>query len=152
MTDWISTYKTRACLLIRSDLPLTAIEAHMGVAGELRSWSRGDARIAPRGQRRGVYGFSLWRLNSGVEEGQPIEDHLQSLWRRMAPLRDRILALPDTMCATIDGTAAFASHRDRFTLSAGHYKTAACFGLPLDFDFVFDDDFGLDESTPYWVW
>jgi len=152
-----SEFRCYAYFKITSDLPLEAIQKHMKSEGDGRTWSKGDPRkrvvkgktVFPGGK----YSFSMWQLVSGVELGQPLDLHIQALWRRLAGCRDQICDLPDTMCGVVQGTGFFKTHRDPFVLSSGHYQTASFYGLPIDFDFYYEDNFGYeDEGTPYWEW
>lgn len=138
-----------AYFTIVSSQPLSFIESHLGFSGDGKCWSIGDTR--PSGN--GVYDFSRFSLLSGVDRGRPIEEHLQSLWRRMSKYRAQIISLPREMTRTVPCVASFASHRDVVQLSAGHFSTAAYFGAQLDCDFYFDDTFGDEtKGVPYWEW
>ena len=76
-----------AYFTITSSLHLDDIDFHMGITGEGRGWSKGDHRKQPM---VGTYSFSRWSLLSGVERGRPINEHFQSLWSRLSPLREKI--------------------------------------------------------------
>ncbi len=135
---------------VTSDLPLSEINTYFGMSGEERSWSIGDIRKLGPG---GHYESSSWKMKSGLKAGLPLESHLTALWRRMAPIRNEVCEMPDAMHGVIQCVAYFNSHRDAFTLPAGHYITAAYYQLNIDFDFYFEDLFGHeDEGMPYWKW
>lgn len=92
-------------------------------------------------------------MNSGLEVGLPLDNHLKALWNKMKLIRPAIQNLPNEMSGMIQCVGQFKSHRDPFTLSSGHYATAAAYGLTTDFDFYFDDDFGHEEiGKSYWDW
>ena len=139
-----------AYLQVTSELPLGEIAAHMGIAGEACSWSKGEHRKPPS---RGRYPISLWSLQSGVEKGLPLDVHLQSIWKKVAAYRTQICELPSSMIGLIQCVGSFRTRRDQFIVSAGHFSTAAYYRLSFDFDFYFDDDFGNDEEGHrYWEW
>jgi hypothetical protein len=139
-----------AYLMVTSERPLSEIEAHIGIAGEDRSWSKGEDRKPPG---RGQYSFSLWTLQSGVEKGLPIDVHLQSIWKKIVPYRTQLCGLPSSMKGFIQCVGTFSTRRDQFAVSAGHFSTAAYYRLSFDCDFYFDDDFGNDEEGQrYWEW
>lgn len=124
-------------------LPLSAIEAHFGLPGEGACWSIGEPR---RGAEGWFYAHSRWSLQSGQPEGAPLDRHLAALFLRMERVRDALGALPPTLNAWIACTARFPDRETPFALAAGHFETAAGFGLSLDFDFCFDGP--QDEDDP----
>lgn len=136
---------------IVSSLPLSEIETHMEGKADGPCWSNGDPRKPPS---KVAYHFSRWSLLSGVEHGKPINEHLAALWRRLSEYKEKIIELPEEMDAYISCVGHFKSHLDNIEISSGHYATAAYYGLKLDCDFYFDDDFGRDEEggKPYWSW
>ena len=139
-----------AYFTITSALPLKDIDAHMGAAGDGRCWSNGCHRKQPGG---GTYSFSRWSLLSGVERGKPINERLQSLWRRLSPLREKIIQLPAGMEGSVSCVGYFDSHLDPLEIASGHFATAAYYRLGFDCDFYFGDDFGHEEDgKPYWSW
>ncbi|MEL6643793.1 MAG: DUF4279 domain-containing protein [Pseudomonadota bacterium] len=138
-----------AYFTITSSQSLEKIEAQMGFAGDGLCWSNGDLRPS----NRGTYDFSRWSLLSGVERGDPIDEHLRALWRRLSGLRELIIQLPEEMNPSVSCVGHFASHFDKVQISSGHFATAAYYRANLDFDYYFDDDFGHEkEGTPYWSW
>ncbi len=135
---------------IASSVSLTEIEAHMGLAGDGNCWSVGDRR---KTRPNAPYTFSRWNLLSGTERGAPLDEHLRALWRRLADYREEIITLPEEMHRSVSCVGAFNSHLDNIEIASGHFATAAYYGLTLDCDFYFDDDFGDDEEgKPYWSW
>ena len=143
-------YKSWAYLSVTSERPLSEIEGHLGFAGEESSWSKGEDRKSPS---QGQYPFSRWCLQSGVEEGLPIDVHLKSIWKKIVPYRTQICGLPSSMHGLIQCVGTFKTRRDQFAVSAGHFSTAAYYQLSFDFDFYFDDEFGDEkEGQRYWEW
>lgn len=136
---------------ITSDLPLSAIEEVMGAKGEERSWSKGDIRSK---KAPGTFTFSSWKLQSGLEKGESIDDHLRSLWRRLALFRPKFPILPPEMITTVQCVGHFNSRNDPFSIASGHYKTVAFYGCEFDCDFYFMDEFGNEEEDgqPLWSW
>ena len=134
---------------VKSALPLRQIESHLGGLGDGRCWSIGDKRA----NNKSRYQFSEWSLLSGIERGRPVDEHLQSLWRRMSKYREKIIQLPLDMERSVACVGHFDTHRDKFQVSCGHFKTAAYYRVKLDWDFYFCDDFGSEEEgRPYWSW
>ena len=134
---------------ITSSQSLKEIEDHMGASGDGRCWSKGDRRPS----KSGTYPYSRWSLLSGVERGRPIEEHLQALWRRLLVYREKVIHLPEEMKGSVPCVGHFDTHLDTIEIASGHFATAAYYGLALDCDFYFDDDFGHDEEVnPYWFW
>jgi len=122
----------------------------MGPTGDSSSWCIGQVRKPPA---QGQYPFSRWSLPSGIEKGEPIETHLQSLWRRVSTYHAQVVGLANTMKGYIAGVGYFKSHRDKFAISSGHFATTAYYQLNFDFNFYFDDNFGHEEEgRPYWKW
>ena len=141
-------YKCYAYLSVTSERPLSEIEAHIGLGGEDRSWSKGEDRKSPS---RGQYPCSRWRLQSGVAEGLPIDVHIKAIWKKISPYRVQICGLPSSMHGLIQCVGTFKSRRDKFTVAAGHFSTAAYYKVSFDFDFYFDDEFGDErEGQRYW--
>ena len=128
-------YQSYAYFTVVSSQPLSAIEDRIGIAGDGKCWSIGDLRPS----QKGTYDFSRWSMNSGVGRGRPIDEHLESLWRRLSPYRDQIVGLPPEMYRAVPCVAWFASAKDTFQISSGHFVTVAEFGARFDFDFYFDD-------------
>jgi len=137
-----------AYLNLKSSLPLSTICEHIGRSGEGRSWCKDD--LNRRGQ---PYGFSSWKLESGLEKGEPLDAHVRALWNRVEDIRLSVIKLPDDVTRVLQCVGYFKHHSDAFALSSGHFATAAYYRLDWDFDFYFNDGFGNeDESKPYWEW
>lgn len=135
---------------ITSSRTLAELEALMGSAGDGKCWSKGDLRTS---QNQLQHRFSRWSLLSGVERGRPIDEHLCALWRRMADYRRTIIDLPEDVYRRVCCVGVFNSHLDRLEIASGHFTTAAYYGLTLDCDFYYEDDFGdVDLGKPYWSW
>ena len=140
----------RAYFTITSQLPLKDITKHIGVDPDDRSWSNGDLRLP---SQHSIYAFSRWSLSSGIQIGAPLDEHLKSLWSRMAPFRKQICNRPADMNAHIACTGTFQTKSETILLSAGHFSTAAYYKIVIDFDFYFEDSFDNDEvGKPYWKW
>lgn len=121
----------------------------MAMAGAEDSFSVGDIRR----HGAGPMPFSSWKLHSGDPATAPLDTHLTSLWRRLEPIRQRILALPKHMTGSVQFVATFETRNEPVILSGGHFATAGYYALNIDFDFYFLDGFGdpaLD--FPYWKW
>jgi len=139
-----------AYFTITSSVPLGEIEAHMGRAGDGGCWSIGDRR--KRGAKS-IYSFSRWSLLSGIERENPLDEHLQALWRRLSVYRTKVIELPEGMNRSVSCVGQFKSYKDNIDLASGYFSTAAYYGLRLDFDFYFDGDFGHEvEGKPCWSW
>ena len=126
-----------AYLSVTCQAPLAEVEAWMGVAGEPRSWSIGDAHRNPKLKPRS---FTVWSLGSGIEQGMPLDDHLRAIWARLPPLGDALVRRPADWRGWLVCVARFASPNDPVTIAAGHFKMTATYRLDLDCDFYFDDD------------
>ncbi len=136
-----------AYFTITTSGPLDQIESLMGMAGDGRCWSKGDTRPS----NKGTYDFSRWSMLSGIERGKPIDDHLKALWRRLSVHREQIIRLPDYMERGVFCVGVFNTRHDKFQIASGHFATAAYFGVTLDCDFYFDDEFGDDDGEiPWW--
>ena len=136
-----------AYFTITSSGSLQQIEDCMGTSGDGNCWSKGDRRPS----NKSTYAFSRWSMLSGVERGQPIEDHLQALWRRLSVHREQIIRLPDHMFRSVSCVGVFNTRHAKLEISAGHFATAAYFGVTLDCDFYFDEEMGDDDDdTPWW--
>lgn len=134
---------------ITSDLPLSSIERYLGIVSDGLCWSKGDRRPS----NYSIYNFSRWTMQSGIERGQPIDKHLKALWRRLSPLRDQIIHLPAEMNRQICCVGCFDTHLDDLQISAGHFAAAHSFGVTIDFDFYFENDFGDEtKAMPHWLW
>ncbi len=145
-----SEYGCYAYFKVTSKQPLAQIAEHFGVEGEDRSWSIGDIRErVPSTQ----YDFSNWKMSSGLKVGMPLDSHLKALWTKMEVIRSAVCEIPDEMFGLIQCVGHFKGNREPFTLSAGHFSTAAYYRLQIDFDFYFDNNFGHEDlGKPYWDW
>jgi hypothetical protein len=143
-------YDSYAYFSIESELPLSDICAYMGVTGNEGSFGVGDRRT---GNPDSSYRISSWKMRSGVPKGACLDEHLKGLWTRLEPLRHLILGLPPEMTKSVKCIGHFRSHHDPVRFSAGHFATAGYYGLKMDYDFYFDNEFGNENrSLPYWTW
>jgi hypothetical protein len=125
----------------------------LGVEPDRKSWSVGESRKRPELKPNQ---FSRWSLSSGLDErtgGISVESHLRALWLRLVAFREQIISTPPEFEKWLVAVAHFDKYDEPLMLSGGHFATASYYGLRLDFDFYFDDDFGHDDlGRSYWDW
>ncbi len=104
------------------------------------AWSEGDAR--PRG---GAYQFMRWTLDSGYDDKEPLERHVESL---LAILATRTQALRDLAAdydLTIQCIGYYPPSGHGAHISRDAVRTAAQLCVAFDFDFYYVDSHGLDD-------
>lgn len=137
-----------AYLRIKGSGSVDLISKQMGVAQD-KGWSEGD----PMSRNRGGYKFSCWQFLSGAEKGLSLDRHLRSLWKRIEPYKQELIHLDPEFSRELVCVAWFPNKDTDFTISAGHFKTAAYYRLNPDFDFYFLDDFGQEDlGQGYFSW
>jgi hypothetical protein len=103
------------------------------------AWAEGDPR--PRG---GLYQFMRWQLNSGHDDMEPLEKHIESL---LAILSTRTQALRDLSAdydLTIQCVGYYPASGHGAHLRRDVIKAAAQLCLSFDLDFYYVDDYGHD--------
>ena len=85
-----------------------------------------------------------WRLNSGLDDTSPLEQHIQALLLTLNSRTHQIRSLiPDYQC-TIQCVGYYAASGHGAHISPEFIKTAAHIGIGFDLDFYFIDDLGHD--------
>ncbi|WP_188584106.1 DUF4279 domain-containing protein [Azorhizobium oxalatiphilum] len=102
-----------------------AITSAIGLAPS-EAWARGET--FQRSGRSLIRRADCWRLDSGLAETAPMDDHVAALLRVLAPRRDGLLALPADLRRQI---VCIGHFRQSFSweLDFSHQKLATDLGI-----------------------
>lgn len=106
------------------------------------AWSEGDAR-----RWGGTYPCARWRLDSGLNNTEPLEKHIEALLTRLDASPAAVRALAPDYKTTIQCVGYYPAKEHGVSISQGAVQVAAHLGLNFDLDFYFFDEREQEESA-----
>jgi Domain of unknown function (DUF4279) len=103
-----------------------------------KAWNEGD--INPRNGM--PYKFMRWHLSSGLDDTQPLEMHIQSLFALLQPKADALRQLWVEYNLTLQCVGHFPPSGHGMYFDREQIRQAAQLGLCFDLDFYYVDDYG----------
>ncbi len=103
------------------------------------SWSEGD--IGPNKRPRKE---TSWQLESGLDDTNPVEDHLNKLFKALEPIQEQIFALSQSYEIYIQCVGYFPPSGHGIHLDKEMITKAARLGAAFDLDFYYVSDHGHD--------
>ena len=97
-----------------------------------KAWSEGDPR-----PRKGHYQFMCWCLNSGYDDREPLEKHIEGLLFMCNAMGDKLRSLSPDYKAFISCVGYYPNSGHGLYLRHEWIKTASHLGLEFDCDFYF---------------
>ncbi|MEX0302496.1 MAG: DUF4279 domain-containing protein [Leisingera sp.] len=102
-----------------------------------RYWNAGDKVV--RGRIEFERTFSRWAFESGLRETDPLEEHIESLLRKLLPVFGQLEQLPAD-CKQSVVCVTFSVQCSGFILEPAILKQLAKFNLHLEYDFYSNVD------------
>lgn len=102
------------------------------------AWNIGD--INPRNGK--ARKFMSWRLGSGLDDRQPLDEHIESLFGYLGIRSEALRKLWLDYDLTLQCVGYFAPSGHGVHLSREQVRQAAKLGVAFDLDFYYVDDFG----------
>ena len=104
------------------------------------AWNIGD--INPRNGKPRK--FMLWCLNSGLDDKQPLDMHIQQLFLALHPKADALRQLWVEYDLTLQCVGYFPPSGHGMHFNREQIRQAAHLGLAFDLDFYYVDDYEHD--------
>jgi len=114
------------------------ITEKLGISAS-ESWAEGDPR--PRG---GTYQFMRWCLSSGLDDKEPLDQHIEALLAILTTRSQVLRELSADYSLTIQCVGYYPPSGHGAHLSRDVVRTASQLCLAFDFDFYYVDDYGHD--------
>lgn len=117
----------------------SVISKTLGISST-NEWSEGD--ISPRNGR--PYKFMSWKLESGLDDTNPLNEHIEKLFSKLQPLEKElnVLSANYELCIQCVGyfhPSSHGIHLDKLVI-----QKASKLGVSVDMDFYYISDNGHD--------
>jgi hypothetical protein len=96
------------------------------------AWVKGEHYSASSPGARRTH--SRWALESGLDEGEPLEGHIRALLARLEPKQVEIRQVAERFTARIGVAQYFYEMNPGFRIESDILERLANLGLPIDFD------------------
>jgi hypothetical protein len=104
------------------------------------AWNVGDTNPQNGRPRK----FMSWRLSSGLDDTQPLDQHIQNLFLYLHPKAQSLRQLWLEYDLTLQCVGYFPPSGHGMHFNREQIRQAAQLGLAFDFDFYYVDDYGHD--------
>ena len=104
------------------------------------AWNEGDNNPRNNMPRK----FTSWQLESGLDDTKPIEEHLEILFSKLEPLKNKLLLLSKRHQIFIECVGYYPPSGHGMYLSPEIVNKAASMGAAFDLDFYYVSDYGHD--------